>query len=222
MKISNVLAILSLVAPAAAAVDRKRVQKVYKAKRALQPGMEMQPGQEAAVPAVESMSMSMSVSMSMSAPVAEVEDGPGGPDNAPPEATTTVAAPTTVGIVPIEEETASSMSMSMSMVAEEEPGKEGPEDSGDSIYDLGVANPDFSTLVSLVDAAGLSETLSGDGPFTLFGEYSINNLFNLCFRLEHLSKIQRPHTVTILSLTFYYVPNRGNHSSSLSLKNSPH
>jgi uncharacterized surface protein with fasciclin (FAS1) repeats len=38
-----------------------------------------------------------------------------------------------------------------------------------TIYDLGVANTDFSTLVSLVDAAGLSDVLAGDGSYTLFG-----------------------------------------------------
>jgi uncharacterized surface protein with fasciclin (FAS1) repeats len=38
-----------------------------------------------------------------------------------------------------------------------------------TIYDLGVANTDFSTLVSLVDAAGLSDVLAGGGSYTLFG-----------------------------------------------------
>lgn len=38
-----------------------------------------------------------------------------------------------------------------------------------TIYDVGAANPDFSTLVSLVDAAGLSDVLKGEGTFTLFG-----------------------------------------------------
>ena len=37
-----------------------------------------------------------------------------------------------------------------------------------SIYDLGVANTDFSTLVSLVDAAGLGDILKGEGTYTLF------------------------------------------------------
>jgi hypothetical protein len=39
-----------------------------------------------------------------------------------------------------------------------------------TIYDIGAANPDFSTLVSLVDAAGLSDVFKGEGPFTLFGK----------------------------------------------------
>jgi transforming growth factor-beta-induced protein len=37
-----------------------------------------------------------------------------------------------------------------------------------TIADIAAANPDFSTLVSALDAAGLVETLSGAGPFTVF------------------------------------------------------
>lgn len=40
--------------------------------------------------------------------------------------------------------------------------------SGGTIVDVAVGNPDFSTLVTAVKAAGLTETLSGKGPFTLF------------------------------------------------------
>ena len=38
----------------------------------------------------------------------------------------------------------------------------------ETIVDVAAGNEDFSTLVSLVDAAGLVETLSGEGPFTVF------------------------------------------------------
>ena len=37
-----------------------------------------------------------------------------------------------------------------------------------TIVDVAAGNPDFSTLVAAVDAAGLVDTLSGDGPFTVF------------------------------------------------------
>jgi phosphate binding protein len=37
-----------------------------------------------------------------------------------------------------------------------------------TIVDVAVGNEDFSTLVSLVQAAGLVETLAGEGPFTVF------------------------------------------------------
>ncbi len=37
-----------------------------------------------------------------------------------------------------------------------------------TIVEVAQGNPDFSTLVTAVDAAGLVETLSGEGPFTVF------------------------------------------------------
>lgn len=43
-----------------------------------------------------------------------------------------------------------------------------PETSGKTIVELAVDNKDFSTLVAAVKAAGLVETLSGKGPFTVF------------------------------------------------------
>lgn len=41
-------------------------------------------------------------------------------------------------------------------------------DDGDDIVDIASSNPDFSTLVAAVQAAGLMDTLKGDGPFTVF------------------------------------------------------
>ena len=37
-----------------------------------------------------------------------------------------------------------------------------------TIVDIAASNEDFSTLVTAVTEAGLVETLSGDGPFTVF------------------------------------------------------
>lgn len=37
-----------------------------------------------------------------------------------------------------------------------------------TIVDVAAGNPDFSTLVTAVKAAGLADTLSGEGPFTVF------------------------------------------------------
>ena len=39
---------------------------------------------------------------------------------------------------------------------------------GDTIVDVASSNPDFSTLVELLTTAGLAETLSGEGPYTVF------------------------------------------------------
>jgi uncharacterized surface protein with fasciclin (FAS1) repeats len=41
-------------------------------------------------------------------------------------------------------------------------------DDGDDIVDIAASNPDFSTLVTAVKAAGLVDTLKGPGPFTVF------------------------------------------------------
>jgi uncharacterized surface protein with fasciclin (FAS1) repeats len=37
-----------------------------------------------------------------------------------------------------------------------------------SIIEVASANPSLSTFVQAVEAAGLTETLSGEGPFTVF------------------------------------------------------
>ncbi|NEP56238.1 MAG: fasciclin domain-containing protein [Symploca sp. SIO2G7] len=42
------------------------------------------------------------------------------------------------------------------------------EPSGDTIVDVAIANGSFETLVAAVQAADLVETLSGEGPFTVF------------------------------------------------------
>lgn len=39
---------------------------------------------------------------------------------------------------------------------------------GDDIVDIAAGNPDFTTLVAAVTAAGLVDTLKGPGPFTVF------------------------------------------------------
>jgi transforming growth factor-beta-induced protein len=39
---------------------------------------------------------------------------------------------------------------------------------GETIVDIAAGNPDFSILVAAVTEAGLVDTLSGDGPFTVF------------------------------------------------------
>ena len=40
--------------------------------------------------------------------------------------------------------------------------------SAETITEIVAGNPEFSTLLAAVEAAGLAETLSGDGPFTVF------------------------------------------------------
>lgn len=45
---------------------------------------------------------------------------------------------------------------------------EAPTEDPGTIVDVAAANPDFETLVAAVTAADLAETLSGEGPFTVF------------------------------------------------------
>ena len=42
------------------------------------------------------------------------------------------------------------------------------QDKGNDIVDIAASNPNFSTLVAAIQAAGLETALRGDGPFTVF------------------------------------------------------
>ncbi len=55
-----------------------------------------------------------------------------------------------------------------SAAAPSEMTSEAPMAESGTIVDVAAANPDFETLVAAVTAADLVETLSGDGPFTVF------------------------------------------------------
>jgi uncharacterized surface protein with fasciclin (FAS1) repeats len=64
-----------------------------------------------------------------------------------------------------------------------EPVVEAPVPAPTTIVDIAVANPDLTILVTAIQAAGLAETLSGEGPFTVFAPSneagataSVNNL----------------------------------------------
>lgn len=73
-------------------------------------------------------------------------------DDAAPAATTAAAAAETTEAMADDE------------MAEDEMAEEGP----GTIVDVAVGAGSFETLVAAVQAAGLVETLSGDGPFTVF------------------------------------------------------
>jgi len=45
-----------------------------------------------------------------------------------------------------------------------------------NIVEIAAGNEDFSTLVAAVTAAGLVDTLSGDGPFTVFGKFCFDDV----------------------------------------------
>jgi uncharacterized surface protein with fasciclin (FAS1) repeats len=83
----------------------------------------------------------------------------GDDDSTSTEETTAVAEETTTGdTTATAEET----------TATEDTTATGEETAAESIVDIAVGNPDFSTLVEVLTAAELVETLSGEGPFTVF------------------------------------------------------
>lgn len=79
-----------------------------------------------------------------------------------------------------------------------------PAEAGD-IVAVASGNPDFSTLVAAIQAAGLVETLQGDGPFTVFAP--TNAAFD-ALPEGLLEKLLLPENVGVLTaiLTYHVVP----------------
>ena len=73
------------------------------------------------------------------------------------------------------------------------------------IVALASANPDFSTLVAALSAAGLVETLQGEGPFTVFAP--TNAAFD-ALPEGLLEKLLLPENIAVLTaiLTYHVVP----------------
>jgi len=76
-----------------------------------------------------------------------------------------------------------------------------------TIVDVAAGNPDFSTLVAAVQAAGLVETLSGEGPFTVFAP--TNDAFAKlpAGTVENLLKPENKDQL-IAVLTYHVVPGK--------------
>ncbi len=74
-----------------------------------------------------------------------------------------------------------------------------------TIVEIAAGNPDFSTLVELVTAAGLVETLSGEGPFTVFAP--TNEAFAAIppFVVEYL--LANPEVLSAV-LTYHVLPGK--------------
>jgi hypothetical protein len=75
------------------------------------------------------------------------------------------------------------------------------------IVDIAVGNPDFSTLVAAVSAAGLVDALSGDGPLTVFGTYIIIIVCGI-FISVHIMCSLTNHLISILQYYYTYSPNQ--------------
>ena len=81
-----------------------------------------------------------------------------------------------------------------------------PAEAGD-IVAVASDNPDFSTLVAAIQAAGLVETLQGAGPFTVFAP--TNAAFE-ALPAGLLEKLLLPENVAVLTaiLTYHVVPGK--------------
>jgi uncharacterized surface protein with fasciclin (FAS1) repeats len=75
-----------------------------------------------------------------------------------------------------------------------------------TVVDVAASNEDFSTLVAAVEAAGLAETLSGEGPFTVFAP--INDAFATLPEGTVESLLQPENQGQLTSvLTYHVVPD---------------
>jgi uncharacterized surface protein with fasciclin (FAS1) repeats len=74
-----------------------------------------------------------------------------------------------------------------------------------NIIETAVGNPDFSTLVTAIKAAGLVETLSGEGPFTVFAP---NNAAFAKIPETSLSELLADKTKLSSVLTYHVVAGK--------------
>ncbi len=74
------------------------------------------------------------------------------------------------------------------------------------IVDTAAGNSDFETLVAAVQAAGLVDTLKGDGPFTVFAPTD-DAFAEIGSTVEELLKPENIDTLTAV-LTYHVVPGK--------------
>ncbi len=72
-----------------------------------------------------------------------------------------------------------------------------------SVVEIAIGNEDFSTLVAAVKAAGLVETLSGKGPFTIFAP--TNAAFDKIDKQTLTSLLQPENKAKLASILTYHV-----------------
>ena len=78
---------------------------------------------------------------------------------------------------------------------------------GDDIVDIAAGDPTFSTLVAAVQAAGLVDTLKGDGPFTVFAPTNAAFAALPAGTLDSLLLPENKDTLTSI-LTYHVVPGQ--------------
>jgi uncharacterized surface protein with fasciclin (FAS1) repeats len=88
-----------------------------------------------------------------------------------------------------------------------EPVAEEPAPAPTTIVDIAAGNPDFSTLVAAVQAAGLAETLAGEGPFTVFAPTNAAFAALPAGTLDSLLLPENKDQLTAI-LTYHVVPGK--------------
>jgi uncharacterized surface protein with fasciclin (FAS1) repeats len=76
-----------------------------------------------------------------------------------------------------------------------------------TIVDVAAGNPDFSTLVAAITAAGLGETLAGEGPFTVFAPTNAAFAALPAGTLDSLLLPENKDQLTAI-LTYHVVPGK--------------
>ena len=76
-----------------------------------------------------------------------------------------------------------------------------------TIVEIAVGNPDFSALVAALEAAGLVEALSGEGPFTVFAPTNAAFAALPAGTLDDLLKPENKETLTAV-LTYHVVAGK--------------
>lgn len=76
-----------------------------------------------------------------------------------------------------------------------------------TVVDIAVGNPDFSTLVAALTAAGLVDTLSGAGPFTVFAPSNAAFAKLPAGTLDNLLKPENKAQLTAI-LTYHVVAGK--------------
>merc|ERR1712028_330163 len=84
---------------------------------------------------------------------------------------------------------------------------------GKSIVDLAIATPDLSTLVTALKAADLVDTLSGDGPFTVFEP--TNAAFAALQPRVHDNLLKPENKAQLVDLLTYHVASADAHAKDL-------
>jgi uncharacterized surface protein with fasciclin (FAS1) repeats len=81
------------------------------------------------------------------------------------------------------------------------------EKAGKTVVDIAVGSADHTTLVAAVKAAGLVETLSGDGPFTIFAPTNAAFAKLPAGTVEDLLKPENKDKLVAI-LTYHVVPGK--------------